>query len=248
MIKSSFKFFVLIVSVFVLSCKNSTQTKPAVNSPNDTAKQLADTTISADIYGPLDSTVHFADSTIVNGEVFKAFYLNNGTFFIRDQYDHLIYSSTDIGHEFRFEDFNKDGYDDILATSIAYNSGSEDLLLYDAVHHNFKQVEDFRQHSFVERIGNTKYLSSYGSAGCAGMSWFSDLFYIDNFKAVTIGSIAGSECEYNPEDHGVFIYKVNGDSSTLKAKLPITTISHHSDGKMGYIHQYWNRNYMKFIQ
>ncbi|PZR22648.1 MAG: hypothetical protein DI535_25720 [Citrobacter freundii] len=248
MIKYSLsKLVSLIVLLVASSCKNPTQTKSSADNPTDTAKQFSDTTISADIYGPLDSTIHFADSTIVNGEVFKAFHLNNGMFLIRDQYDHLIYSSTDIGHEFRFEDFNKDGYADILATSIDYNSGSEDLLLYDSAHNNFKQVEGFRRHSFVERIGNTKYMSSYGSAGCAGKNWYSDLFYIDHFKAITIGSISGAECEYDPEQHGVFIYKVSGDSSMLRSKLPVTAISHHAGGKMGYIHQYWKNNYMKFI-
>lgn len=233
----------------LLSCNNSTDKKSSAADRKEVANQFAvDSTVSENLYGPSDSTIHLVDSTIINGQLLQVTYLGNGTFFIRDQRDSVIYWSAALGEDLRFQDFDNDGYEDLLATSGGFSTGSEHLMLYDPSGRVFRSVEDFSEYTFIERIGNTKYLTSYKASGCADMNWYSYLFYVDHFKVKKIGVIQGVECEYQPDDHGLFIYQVNGDSGTLKTTLPISTVHRNKDGKMGYISQYWKKNYMKFTQ
>jgi len=80
------------------------------------------------------------------------------------------------------------------------------------------------------------------------MNWDSDLFYIDNFKAVRIGNISGRECNNR---HGVkdaiAINKVQSGKIKRVKTLPIETIRKYDDFKWGFIKDYWTTNYKLFL-
>ena len=80
------------------------------------------------------------------------------------------------------------------------------------------------------------------------MNWDSDLFYIDNFKAIRIGNIAGRQCDNRDgEKDAVYIHKVYGDKEKLFKTLPIDTIGKYKDFKWGFIKEYWTKNYKLFL-
>lgn len=79
------------------------------------------------------------------------------------------------------------------------------------------------------------------------MNWDSDLFNIQNFKAVRIGNISGRECENSGIKDGVYINTVRGEKKTLVKTLPASTLAKYKDHKWGFIKDYWTRNYKQFL-
>jgi hypothetical protein len=98
-----------------------------------------------------------------------------------------------------------------------------------------------------EAIPHTKYYYSYMHQGCADMNWKSDLFYIDNFKAVKIGTIAGYECADSGIKDGIYINKERQGKKVKVAQLPIKIIYRYKEEKWTFIKAYWYKNYKAFL-
>jgi hypothetical protein len=148
-------------------------------------------------------------------------------------------------------DFNKDKSKDILLTYMG-NNPTYFLYLFDNKTNSFKDVKGFGK--FPEAIQlktNSKYYYSYHRAGCADLNWVSDLFVIDNFKAIQKGHIYGQACVYevktNPQI--IEIYKIinnNENNKKVIGKLPLLKYIPNFGDKWDFIEKYWNKNYLEF--
>lgn len=83
------------------------------------------------------------------------------------------------------------------------------------------------------------------------MNWVSDLFKIENFKAIQLGHIRGQGCDFEVKENPqvIEIYKVsdnNEEKSKLLKKLPYLKFIPDFGDKWNFIEEYWNRNYKKF--
>ncbi len=80
------------------------------------------------------------------------------------------------------------------------------------------------------------------------MNWDSDLFYIQDFKAVKVANISGIGCSDKVgKKDGIYVSKLRGDKKRLMQTLPISTIERFKDYKWGFIKEYWTKNYRKFL-
>lgn len=193
-------------------------------------------------------TILYSDTTKILDQTYIANYLNNDVFFVRNQNGDTLFSDTELCPQFEFEDFDKDGYEDIRFHYLSNTPSVQDLILFDFKSKLFKKVENFSNYPAPEKIGNTKYYYSYHRSGCADMNWDSDLFYIDNFKIIRIGNISGRECNDRDVKDGIYINKVKGETETLYRTLSIETIGKYEDYKWGFIKVYWTKNYSKFTE
>lgn len=144
---------------------------------------------------------------------------------------------------FKLDDFDDNGIQDILLYQLSNDGGISDLIMYDTKTKGFKNVEGFYDYNEPYKVEGTKYWYSYHGSGCADMDWDSDLFYIENFKAIRVGNIQGIGCEGEPKN-GIFIYKVEGEKRIL-IKENLRKPGFHND-KWDFIEEYWNKNYQKF--
>ena len=179
-----------------------------------------------------------SDSTEISGEKYRAFYTDNDAFFVLNQKNDTLFSGKDFSQNFDFDDFDKDGYEDIRFHYLA-NIPTEDLLLFDPLKKTFKKVENFDNYPEPVKIGETKYYYSYHRSGCADLNWDSDLFYIQDFKAVKIGNIAGYDCGNRDIKNGIYIYKFQGEKETLFETLPIETLAKYKNNKWDFFLGYW---------
>jgi hypothetical protein len=182
----------------------------------------------------------------VNDERYIINYTSSYELFIIKSKNDTIYKEADSAPDFEFKDFDGDGYKDINLYYMTNVPGIQNLLLYDKIDKTFKTVNDFSYFPSPHRINNTKFYYSYHRNGCADMNWASDLFYIENFKAIKIGSIFGYECENSGIQDGIYIYKVNNNKKALLEEIPIRTLKKYEDHKWGFMKEYWIRNYKKF--
>ena len=149
--------------------------------------------------------------------------------------------------DFDLLDFNKDGRPDILVTYMN-NHPWNMLWLFDKSTDRFREVKGFED--FPEAIQLKTYhhyYYSYHSAGCADGNWVSDLFKIENFRAIQVGHINTQGCE---EPFTVKVYKSN-PSGKLRKK-PIDNIPYkktwdYENSKWGFLNAYWNNNWRKFL-
>lgn len=79
------------------------------------------------------------------------------------------------------------------------------------------------------------------------MNWTSDLFYIENYHCIKIGSINGYECENSEIKDGIYIAKISGEKKSPIKELPIRTLKRYKEYKWGFIADYWKRNYGLFL-
>ena len=244
MIKNCFLPFYLI-SLVVISCGSSADKRKKENEiVNEITKEETDTVFATKT--AVKDRIISSDSVEISGEKYFAYYTSNDIFFILNQFDDTVFMDNDLSPMFEFEDFNKDGFMDII---FCYNSnvpGIYDLLLFDNTKKTFKKVENFQEFPAPIKIGKTKYYYSYHRSGCADMNWDSDLFYIDNFKAIRIGNISGIGCENEP--NGIYIHKIKGEKEIPFKTLPIETICKYKDYKWGFIKEYWTKNYIYFVK
>lgn len=143
-------------------------------------------------------------------------------------------------------DFNKDGYNDYLITFIG-NVPISELYMFDSVSLTFKKVDNFNYFPEPKPLNvNPIYFYSYHRAGCADANWVSDLFYIDDFKAIQIGHIYGEGCGTDEEQRIEISKVVTLDKVFLLETLPIDTIGEYENYRWGFIEEYWNKNIEKF--
>jgi len=195
----------------------------------------------------IDTTVFSIDTISVAAKKYIG-YIKDQTYFLLNSKGDTLIKKEDPYIYAEFKDFNKDGYKDII---LHYSSNAAmvlDLFLYLPTLNKFKEVKDFREFPAPERIIGTKYYYSYHKSGCADMNWDSDLFYIKDFKAISIGNISGRQCDnQDGRKDAVYISKVRGDREVLFKTLPIDTIWKYKDFKWGFIKEYWTKNYRLFL-
>ncbi len=189
----------------------------------------------------------WSDTTEILGVTYFAYYLDTDSFVIINQDKDTVFADNELYPAFEFEDFDKDGYDDIIVHYMSNTPSVQDLILFDVTSISFRRVENFSSYPEPIKILNTKYYYSYHRSGCADMNWDSDLFYIKDFKTVRIGNISGRQCNDRDVKDGIYIHKVQGDKETIYTSLPIEILGNYKDYKWGFIKEYWTLNYTKFI-
>lgn len=244
----------IIISLLIFfcctGCKNDNQKISTKETPKDsTSKKDGSINIPAHqtTGSSIDSSIVYADSAVILDEVYKVLYKANDMLYVLNPKNDTILKAADLHQNFEFDDFNADGMKDIRVHFLG-NVPFDELLLFDKTKKNFRLVKDF--HDFPEPIAlqGTKYYYSYHRSGCADMDWDSDLFYLDNYKAIRIGNIAGRQCDNRDGvKDAVYIHKVNGTKETLFKTLPIDTIWKYKDVKWGFIKEYWTKNYKQFF-
>ncbi len=186
------------------------------------------------------------DSTLIAGELYTIVFKINDTLYIINRGD-TIAKYANMSPYFSFEDVNGDSFMDIVINDpMSMYVAMKQLLLYDSRRKCFVEIVDYAYFPDPTRINKTQYYYSYHRSGCADMNWDSDLFIFRNDSAISIGRISGRECVYNDLADGIYIYKMNGDSSTLYKTKPIEILQNYKDYKWGFITEYWNQNYWRF--
>lgn len=150
-----------------------------------------------------------------------------------------------------YVDFDKDKSRDILLT-YGGNNATYYLYLFDNRTNTFRYVKGFD--NFPEAIqlqANPRYYYSYHRAGCADLNWVSDLFVIENFRAIHKGHIYGRGCDSDTksEPQTIYIYRIrnnNEEDKKLVARLPLLSYIASFGEKWTFIGRYWNRNYRRF--
>lgn len=194
-----------------------------------------------------DQIFYSFDSATINAIKYIGF-LKENAFYLTNSKGDTVIKKKDYYSAWEFKDFNKDGFKDI----ILYHSGNVgevlDLFIFLPFANKFRNVKAFDKFPAPEKIKGTKYYYSYHKSGCADMNWDSDLFYIENFKAIKIGNIAGRQCDNRDgEKDAVYIHKVHNNKDRLFKTLPIDTIWKYKDLKWGFIKEYWTKNYTLFL-
>jgi len=193
-----------------------------------------------------DSSIVHSDSTLILGERFKAVYKTNGILYVLGSKGDTLSKERGLYHQFEFDDFNGDGLDDIRVHYVT-NLPIEDLLMFDSSRKKFRKVLDFSKYPEPQTIPGTNYYYSYHRSGCADADWDSDLFFIENFKAIRIGNIAGRQCQNRDEKDGIYISGIFGENSKPIAILPIDVIEKYEGNKWDFIKDYWSKNYRRFV-
>jgi hypothetical protein len=193
----------------------------------------------------IDSTILNIDTATIDGIQYKAIFKTDDYFYILDSKEKIVFKSNSYYRFFEFIDINNDGRKDLIFSYIG-NNPIQDLILYDIKNKVFTPVKDFSEYPEPIKIKGTKYYYSYRRSGCADMNWDSDLFFIQNFKAIALGSISGRECNNEEEKDGIYIYKTKGVKKILYKTLKIDTIRNFKDDKWGFIGDFWTNNYMDF--
>jgi hypothetical protein len=180
----------------------------------------------------------------VDGKIYKAVYNSNGALSIYDSNGKtvLFVKSKNLYLEgfwrVKFEDFDGDGFKDIILDYYSNVADRSDLILYDKNHKRFVLIKDFPDYPASIKLKGTNLFYSYHRSGCADYNWDSDLFKIVNFKIIRIGNISGEECVDPPRKKGIYISKVKNKKEKLIKRLPIETQFDYKDGKWDLIAWY----------
>lgn len=193
-----------------------------------------------------DTNSFFIHTATVAGRKYISF-INDQTYCLLNARGDTLLKRTDYYNSTGFKDFNKDGYLDIFLDNATNAVLVSDLFLYVPVTGEFKEVKHFRDFPAPEPIKGTRYYYSYHKSGCADMNWDSDLFYIENYKAIRIGNISGRQCGDEDLKDAVYIHKIHSGRKKLFRTLPIDTIWKYKDLKWGFIKAYWAKNYKLFL-
>jgi hypothetical protein len=146
--------------------------------------------------------------------------------------------------DFKFKDFNKDGYKDIYLEWGGNTPERYTLYLFVPSTGKYKELKNFSDFPSANSLAGTPYYYSYYPSGCADAAWGSHLFYIKNYSAIKIGKIKGDGCGI---DDRIDIFKVANNKETLVKRLPLNTIEKYKVKKWGFIKAYWLKNYKKFL-
>jgi len=181
---------------------------------------------------------------IINNEKYRAIQSNEENLFVLNEKNDTVYKHPYRATlNFEFKDFNEDRFLDLLINQMSNSGGLYELVLYNNEANTFIPVENFTAFPSPEKIKETKFYYSYHKSGCADSNWDSDLFIIENYKAIKLGNISGRECETETK-RGIFIYKVNCENEILIKEVPIEKLENFD--KSEFIEKYWNDNYKKF--
>ena len=193
----------------------------------------------------IDSTILNIDTATIDGVKYKAIYKTNKYFFILNSKEDTVFKSKNYFRFFEFTDFDNDNRKDLIFSYIS-NIPIKDLILYDSKNKVFVPVENFSKFPEPIKIKGTKFYYSFHHSGCADKNWDSDLFYIDNFKAIILGNISGRECDNMDVKDDIYIYKIKENKKSLIKSLSIDMIHKFKDDKWGFIEDFWTKNYKEF--
>jgi hypothetical protein len=196
----------------------------------------------------LSDTAFFSfDSAIVANKKYIGF-LTRDTFYLINSRGDILVKQQGYYTTWEFKDLNGDGHKDLILYHSSNASYVLDLFQFSPTANRFKKIQDFDKFPAPEKIKGTKYYYSYHKSGCADMNWDSDLFYIQNHRAIRIGNISGRQC-HNRDDikDAVYIYKIHGARKNLLKVLPINIIFKYKNFKWGFIQKYWDKNYIRFL-
>lgn len=249
------KYRIIFLMAFFVSCVND----------KNSAKDLIDTARDKKVdTSPTNSTVYSNSGDPYEEMVKKdSFIVNNKNFFIllkRDdqrpyESDSLIvfnarwdtlYTKAGVVYDYEFYDFNNDGHNDILIHRPSNTPSEFDVALFTAKSNRFIEVKNFYYPAAVH-IKNTDFYYSYHKAGCADLNWVSELFYIENYTAISLGIIEGKGCDGPYDKREILISKIINDSATKLETLSIDTIGKFEGYKWEFIEKYWTKNYRKFV-
>ncbi|MET3980547.1 hypothetical protein ABIB62_003148 [Mucilaginibacter sp. UYP25] len=238
------KVLILLFIIAVISCKQNPadnkiawKTKTSRHSKVVSKRKL-------ETKGP--DTILSITKGFVDGRHFDVERTIQGNVFVVNGKKDTIFRDSNFTRGIIFQDFDRDGYKDIKLEYTTNVPGIEDLLLYDKTEKKFKKVIGFDDFPSSLKINGTKYYYSYHRNGCADMNWTSDLFCIENYKAVKLGTINGNECGDSGIKDGIYIYKIVGGKEIEIKQLSIKTIYSYKDYKWGFIKSYWYKNYRLF--
>jgi hypothetical protein len=176
---------------------------------------------------------------IINEFEFEACIKRPGTFIVKNSGDEIIYNQEENPLDFKFYDFNEDGYADILLNYATNSPGHQDLLLYDEKKNKFDFVESFYNFPNSKKIKESNLYYSYHGNGCADFDWISELYGLNGTIITELGKIKGFGCLDNVEN-GIYVYKVNGNDEKL---LNYTKREQgYWKGKFEFIEEYWSEN------
>ena len=224
----------ILFAIFGLICINSCLNK----SHSQQEVTLSSSTI--------DSSLLKFDSITILGNHFSVFYRDNFMLYVVKEKDTLI--KTGCNNGFDFEDFNLDGFNDIIIPYLTNVGGIQDVLQFDPNRKQFIRIDNLSKYPMPIRITNNIFYS-YQRAGCADNYWISNLFKVEDFRTFCLGEIWGQGCE--PEEKKIDIFKVSSDdckNKQLIKTLPLDTIYKFQDTKWGFIKYYWTNNYSEFIK
>jgi hypothetical protein len=235
----------IICLIFVFSYCNNNKQKvvPKKDSANNTYNPVTSKPVTDSLPDDIDTTLIQADSARINGRFYTIFLKSDYTLYVVTKEDTII-KIPDASPDISFYDFNGDGFKDIRVTYVTNVPEVQEMLLFDKRTNTFKQIDNFSNFPAPNALKGTKYFYSYHKSGCADMNWDSDLFYIQHYKAIRIGNIAGRECD---DQDDIYIHRIKGGKKILFKRLPITTIQQYKEYKWGFIKAYWTKNYKKFI-
>jgi hypothetical protein len=178
---------------------------------------------------------------ILNGDNSLSIKAGNKTVFYAKRAD--LYVTFESFQKLEFEDFNGDGYADLIVSYFSNVPGKQDLILYNKHTKKFVLVNGFPDYPSSVHIAPTAFYYSYHRSGCADLDWDSDLYKIANYKIIPAGNIAGRQCENSGEKLGIFINKVTGKKQHLIKKYTPDALN---GDKSNFIDQYWKANYSRF--
>jgi hypothetical protein len=193
----------------------------------------------------IDSSLLQFDSITISRNHFSVFYRNNYMMYVINGTDTVNKLACNNG--FDFGDFNQDGYKDIIIPYMTNVGGIQDVLLFDPNRKKFILIDNLTNYP-APTLLIKDYYYSYRRAGCADSYWVSNLFKIDDFRAICLGEIWGQGCE--PASLRIDIFKVSSDDckrKTLFKTLPLDTIYKFQDTKWGFIKNFWTKNYSDFL-
>ena len=194
---------------------------------------------------PDDTTSHSVKTETIKGKKYTGF-LNLSGFYLLDNQNKIVIFQPGDYFTWELKDFDGDGNKDLFLDKGGNTPERYNLLLFVSAN-RYIEIAGFDLFPAPTQIERTKYFYSYHKSGCADLNWDSDLFYIQNFKAVRIGNISGRECENSGVKDGVYINKVRREKKTLVETLSASTLAKYKDYKWGFIKDYWTKNYKQFL-
>lgn len=180
---------IIFFIVFIASCDSSQKTN---NKPN---RQLKTTIQKEELVEKeaVRTPATFIDTIKMKNSTFVVFQSVNSISVTKNKDTVFVLNENNNGADFK--DFNGDGYTDIIIRHLTNVPAIYELALYNSTKRKFILVQDFSNFPAPEKITNSNFYYSYHRSGCADANWDSDLFKIENNKAVRYGNIQGLGCE-----------------------------------------------------
>lgn len=185
-------------------------------------------------------TLVIGEEMFIVGQYSYKFRPDQGPFILNENRDTVFQYDEYVSGGFEVEDFDHNGVPDIRFYYLSNVGDESDLIRFDRNLQAFTAVENFRDFYAPTKIEGVNLWYSYHKSGCADADWGSELFKLDNNKAILVGDIVGVGCPAGGES-GIFIYNSRQE---LVKKIPRD--SGYYAGKFEFINDYWTSNHQLF--